>query len=136
MPKSRLFALKAHAATVQVRSLLRNIQGLAQQADQNQQVQGRINVLLDSLAVPAEPVTVAHLRTNARLAASLVSEFERQERLEAEARQGAEGLRTELHAALGQKRHAAQAAARVYRQESEARVQRQYFAAQVIGKRP
>lgn len=125
MPTSKLFALQAQRATLQARVLARDMQGLAQQADQNRQMQGRIDVLLDNLEVPAAPVTIAHLRSCASLGASLVAELERQRRLETEARSGVEGLMSDLQGALRQKRNASQAAERFHRQESKERAQRQ-----------
>lgn len=124
MPKSRLFALKSQRAAVEARALARDMLGLAQQADNNREMRGRIAALLESLLSPALPLTAADLRARATLAASLVSEQERQQHLEAEAHKGVQKLMSGLQDALRQKRHAAQAAEKLQRQETEARLNR------------
>ncbi|MCC5964929.1 MAG: hypothetical protein JJU24_02220 [Natronohydrobacter sp.] len=124
MPKSRLFALKAQRAAVEAQALARDMLGLAQQAEKNREMQGRIDVFLESLLAPVMPLTVADLRARAELAASLVSEQERQQRLETEARTGAQDLISDLQYALRQKRHAAQAAEQLQRQEAATRLKR------------
>lgn len=124
MPKSSLFLLKAQRATVEARVMARHMLGLAQQAKSNHEMQRRIEALLESLLSPALPLTAADLRARATLATSLVSEQERQQRLEAEAHMGVQNLMSGLQDALRQKRHAAQAAEKLQRQEAEARLNR------------
>ncbi|MGY6697989.1 MAG: hypothetical protein ACXIUW_18455 [Roseinatronobacter sp.] len=129
MTRSRLFSLQARRAGVQAATLARDRQNFRDQAERNRKMQGRIDLLLDTLAAQTGPATVADLRASAGLAASLQAERTRQQAQESQARSAEAGLLSQLLSTLHQQEHIAGIAARLHQQERQEQQDRQESAA-------
>lgn len=122
MPRSKIFAMHARHASVQVVRMSQDVHALRQQAQQSRRMQGRIDALLASIGELKGPVSVAHLRDIGRLAERLGTEQKHQRSLEHQAKARAETLKIDLQGRLRQQRHAEKITAMMRRQEAEDRL--------------